>query len=166
MSVKKVKSDLNSLCNIITPAVTSCDRLITVVNSLGFVSENDLSNISQSANRCISSIKKFESIVKTVHSECSIELNIFFKEYNTFTQNVSTECTQILEHLENLIDICNSCREFYQISNEVEWILMCNVTPDLFTWIAGLLYSFKNKLNTLQLKSYERNSSLIMKVRK
>ena len=165
MSVQKIKSDLNSLCSVISLTITECDRMKTVVDGLGMIQENDITRMIQDANSTIDSIKRFENEVKTVHSECMIELDIFFKEYNSFTQRFITECTTIISQLQALIEICESCYEFYQISDEMEWIVMCGITPQIFIWIASPLYSFKNQLQTLQLKTYTNNNKLVVKVR-
>ena len=165
MPVQKIKSDLNSLCSMSSLTIIECERMKTIVDSLGMIQENDLTRMVQSANNTIGSITRFEREVKTVHSECMNELDIFFKEYNSFTQRFITECTTIISQLQSLIKMCESCYEFYQISDEMEWIVMCGITPQLFNWIVSPLYTFKNQLQTLQLKTYTNNNKLIVKVR-
>lgn len=165
MSVQKIKSDLNSLCSMVSLTITECERMKTVVDDLGLTQENDLKRLAQSANNTIDSIRRFEREVKTVHSECMIELDIFFKEYNSFTQRFITECTTIISQLHSLIKMCESCYEFYQISDEIEWLAMCGIIPQLFNWIVSPLYTFKNQLQTFQLKTYTNNNKLIVKAR-
>ena len=165
MSVQKIKSDLNLLCNMISLTMTECERMKTIVDSLGMIQENDITRMVQSANNTIDSIRRLEIEVKTVHIECMIELDIFFKGYNSCTQRFITECTTIISQLQSLIEICKSCYEFYLISDEMEWIAMCGITPQSFNWIVSPLYAFKNQLQTLQLKTYTNNNKLIVKVR-
>lgn len=165
MSVQKIKSDLNGLCNDVSKVITECERMKTVIDGLGIIKENDITSMIQNANKTIDSIKRFENDVQRIHNECSIELDVFFKEYNSFTQKFIKECVTIITQLNTLISECKSCYEFYQISDEIEWILMCGITPQLFNWIVSPLYTFKNKLQILQLKTYTNNNKLIVKVR-
>ena len=165
MSVQKIKSDLNSLCSIASLTITECERVKTVVDGLGIIQENDLTRMIQSANNTIDSIRRFEQEVKTVHNECMIELDIFFKEYNSFTQRFIAECATIISQLQSLIEMCKSCYEFLHISDEMEWLAMCGITPQIFNWIVSPLYTFKNQLQTLQLKTYTNNNKLIVKAR-
>lgn len=165
MSVQKIKSDLNGVCNTVSRVITECERLKTVVSSLGIVKESDLQRMIASADNLKQVVTTFERDVNTVHNECSIELVIFFKTYNQLTRKFVTECREIIAQLDKLKEDCNACFEFYRISDEIEWILMCEITPELFNWIVRPLYSFKNELQMLQLKTYENNNKLIVKVR-
>lgn len=165
MSVQKIKSDLNNLCNTISKTITECERMKTSVNGLGNVSESDLTHIISSADNCINSITVFDRILTTVHNECSIELDIFFRDFNTKTKMIMTDCKEMIAQLKTLIETCRGCYEFYQISNETEWIIMCGITPDIFNWIEQPLYSFKNQLQMVQMSAYTNNNKLIVKVR-
>lgn len=165
MSVQKIKSDLNNLCNNISKTITECERMKTSVNGLGNVSESDLTHMISSAESCINSITVFDRILTTVHNECSIELDIFFRDFNNKTKMLMADCKEIIAQLKTLIETCRGCYEFYQISDDVEWIVMCGITPNLFNWIEQPLYSFKNKLQMVQMLAYTNNNKLIMKVR-
>lgn len=165
MSVQKIKSDLNKLCNNISKTITECERMKTSVNGLGNVSESDLTHMISSAESCINSITVFDSILTTVHNECSIELDIFFRDFNNKTKMLMADCKEMIAQLKTLIETCRGCYEFYQISDDVEWIVMCGITPNLFNWIEQPLYSFKNKLQMVQMSAYTNNNKLIMKVR-
>lgn len=165
MSVQKIKSDLNNLCNTISKTITECERMKTSVNCLGNVSENDLTHMISSAESCINSITIFNHILTTVHNECSIELDIFFRDFNNKTKMLMADCKEIIAQLKTLIETCRGCYEFYQISDDVEWIVMCGITPDLFNWIEQPLYSFKNQLQMVQMSAYTNNNKLIVKVR-
>lgn len=165
MSVQKIKSDLNNLCNTISRTITECERMKTSVNGLGNVSENDLTHIISSADNCINSITVFDRILTTVHNECSIELDIFFRDFNNKTKMLMADCKEMIAQLKTLIETCRGCYEFYQISDDVEWIVMCGITPDLFNWIEQPLYSFKNQLQMVQMSAYINNNKLIVKVR-
>lgn len=165
MSVQKIKSDLNNLCNNISKTITECERMKTSVNGLGNVSESDLTHMISSAESCINSITVFDRILTTVHNECSIELDIFFKDFNNKTKMLMADCKEMIAQLKTLIETCRGCYEFYQISDDVEWIVMCGITPNLFNWIEQPLYSFKNKLQMVQMLAYTNNNKLIMKAR-
>ena len=165
MSVQKIKSDLNNLCNNISKTITECERMKTSVNGLVNVSESDLTHMISSAENCINSITIFNHILTTVHNECSIELDIFFRDFNNKTKMLMADCKEIIAQLKTLIETCRGCYEFYQISDDVEWIVMCGITPDLFNWIEQPLYSFKNQLQMVQMSAYTNNNKLIMKVR-
>lgn len=165
MSVQKIKSDLNNLCNNISKTITECERMKTSVNGLGNVSESDLTHMISSAESCINSITVFDRILTTVHNECSIELDIFFKDFNNKTKMLMADCKEMIAQLKTLIETCRGCYEFYQISDDVEWIVMCGITPNLFNWIEQPLYSFKNKLQMVQMLAYTNNNKLIVKVR-
>lgn len=165
MSVQKIKSDLNSLCSMVSLTITECERMKTVVDNLGIIQENDLTRIVRSANNTIDSIRRFERKVKTVHSECMNELDIFFKEYNSFTQRFITECATIISQLYSLIETGLVSYVFHQLPNEMELITIYGITPQSFNWIVSPLYKFKNQLQTLQLKTYTNNNKLIVKVR-
>ena len=165
MSVQKIKSNLNNLCNTISKTITECERMKTSVNGLGNVSESDLTHMISSAESCINSITVFDRILTTVHNECSIELDIFFKDFNNKTKMLMADCKEMIAQLKTLIETCRGCYEFYQISDDVEWIVMCGITPNLFNWIEQPLYNFKNKLQMVQMLAYTNNNKLIMKVR-
>lgn len=165
MSVQKIKSDLNNLCNTISKTITECERMKTSVNGLGNVSESDLTHMISSAESCINSITVFDRILTTVHNECSIELDIFFRDFNNKTKMLIADCKEMIAQLKTLIETCRGCYEFYQISDDVEWIVMCGITPDLFNWIEQPLYSFKNQLQMVQMSAYTNNNKLIVKVR-
>lgn len=165
MSVQKIKSDLNNLCNNISKTITECERMKTSVNGLGNVSESDLTHMISSAENCINSITIFNHILTTVHNECSIELDIFFRDFNNKTKMLMADCKEMIAQLKTLIETCRGCYEFYQISDDVEWIVMCGITPDLFNWIEQPLYSFKNQLQMVQMSAYTNNKKLIVKVR-
>lgn len=165
MSVQKIKSDLNNLCNNISKTITECERMKTSVNGLGNVSESDLTHMISSAESCINSITVFDRILTTVHNECSIELDIFFRDFNNKTKMLMADCKEMIAQLKTLIETCRGCYEFYQISDDVEWIVMCGITPNLFNWIEQPLYSFKNKLQMVQMLAYTNNNKLIVKVR-
>lgn len=165
MSVQKIKSDLNNLCNNISKTITECERMKTSVNGLGNVSESDLTHMISSAKSCINSITVFDRILTTVHNECSIELDIFFRDFNNKTKMLMSDCKEMIAQLKTLIETCRGCYEFYQISYDVEWIVMCGITPNLFNWIEQPLYSFKNKLQMVQMSAYTNNNKLIVKVR-
>lgn len=165
MSVQKIKSDLNNLCNNISKTITECERMKTSVNGLGNVSESDLTHMISSAESCINSITVFDRTLTTVHNECSIELDIFFRDFNNKTKMLMADCKEMIAQLKTLIETCRGCYEFYQISDDVEWIVMCGITPNLFNWIEQPLYSFKNKLQMVQMLAYTNNNKLIVKVR-
>lgn len=165
MSVQKIKSDLNNLCNTASQTITECERMKTVVNGLGNVSKSDITHMISSAENCINTITNFDSILTTIHNECNIELDIFFREFNTKTKMLMTECNEIIGQLKTLIECCRGCYEFYEISNEIEWIVMCGITPNIFNWIEQPLYSFKNQLQMVQMLAYTNNNKLIVKVR-
>lgn len=165
MSVQKIKSDLNNLCGTISRTITECERMKTFVNGLSNVSKSDLTHIISSANNCINLITVFDHILTTIHNECSIELDIFFRDFNTKTKMLMMDCKKIITQLKTLIKTCQGCYEFYQISNEIEWLIMCGVTPDIFNWIEQPLYSFKNQLQMVQMLAYKNNNKLIVKAR-
>lgn len=165
MSVQKIKSDLNNLCSNISKTITECERMKTAVNGLGNVSESDLTHMISSAESCINSITVFYHILTTVHNECSIELDIFFRDFNNKTKMLMSDCKEMIAQLKTLIETCRGCYEFYKISDDVEWIVMCGITPNLFNWIEQPLYSFKNKLQMVQMSAYTNNNKLIVKVR-
>ena len=160
MGVKQVKNSMNKLNIDVNNAINSLNSLMSVLSSVSIETTNSLHT---PISRTFRDLDNLNSSIKEVYKITSVELHIFFKQYNTLLANSETYILQGAYDLTDLYTISKTYDYVYQLYLSTEFVLYVGYDEKYLTDYLSDLRTLKNKLEQIKQETIINNNKLIIK---
>ncbi len=164
MSVQKIKSDLSMYGVYLNSCIGTTENALTSLNSYNIVNTTALFN---ALNALYANISMQDSFLTGLYSECSIELDIFFKSYNKELSKQKSENEKMYSVINEISAVASELYFLFLIDYHKGKCggLLAKTDGKEVRRFSKDVRSFKSALQKLKEETEKHNSKLIVKGR-
>lgn len=161
-----IKNTMNGMERLATTAINSCDASMSALNS---VDGNSVPTLLSSLERLVSCVVQVDRDIQYLYSMTSAELEILFKDYNSFLSSFSRYGDEMMDSIYSIIASALKLQLLTQLSAYVSKLE--NMTLDINTsGVESELKSkrsdisrYKSHVETLKQRTMQNNKKIIIK---